>query len=260
MGHLVTVHSYRGGTGKSNISANLAYLAAMRGKRVAVLDTDLQSPGVHVIFGLERDRMSLTLSDFLFGRCEIEEAAYDLSVRLELPAGTAKLFLLPSSMRLDAITRIVSEGYDAAKLNKQLGELVRRLQLDILFLDSHPGLSKETMLTCAISDALVILVRPDSQDFHGTAVLVEVADRIGVPLRYLVANKVIHGMDRDDLRSRMMDAFRYDVIGLLPLSEEMALLGSREIFARRHPSHALTNELGVVVDRLIEDLAKVPSV
>ena len=58
MSHIVSVHSYRGGTGKSNVSANLGYLAAHAGRRVAVLDTDLQSPGVHVVFGFKKDRMA----------------------------------------------------------------------------------------------------------------------------------------------------------------------------------------------------------
>ena len=51
----LAVHSYRGGTGKSNLAANLAWLGARRGMRVAVLDADVGSPGVHVPFGLSRD-------------------------------------------------------------------------------------------------------------------------------------------------------------------------------------------------------------
>jgi MinD-like ATPase involved in chromosome partitioning or flagellar assembly len=40
---LVAVHSFRGGTGKSNVTANLATLLAWTGKQVGVVDTDLQS-------------------------------------------------------------------------------------------------------------------------------------------------------------------------------------------------------------------------
>ena len=44
---IVSIHSYRGGTGKSNVTANLAVSVAMSGKRVGIVDTDIQSPGVH---------------------------------------------------------------------------------------------------------------------------------------------------------------------------------------------------------------------
>src|SRR5688572_22233273 len=83
-GRIVSIHSYRGGTGKSNISANLAY-------------------------------------------------------------------------------------------GDQLNKLIDELKLDLLPIDTHPGFDEETLLTIAISDTLLIVLRPDKQDYHGTAVLVEVA-------------------------------------------------------------------------------------
>lgn len=57
---IVTIHSYRGGTGKSNITANIAVCAHEAGKRVAVLDTDLQSPGVHILFNFDQEKVKLT--------------------------------------------------------------------------------------------------------------------------------------------------------------------------------------------------------
>jgi MinD-like ATPase involved in chromosome partitioning or flagellar assembly len=78
MTEVVAIHSYRGGTGKSNLTANLAFLAARRGRRVAVLDADLHSPGVHAVLGLGKDRVVHTLADYVLGRCELEDAAYDV--------------------------------------------------------------------------------------------------------------------------------------------------------------------------------------
>src|SRR5215475_1838718 len=54
---IISIHSFRGGTGKSNTSANIVATLAMQGKRVGVVDTDIQSPGIHVLFGLEEDEM-----------------------------------------------------------------------------------------------------------------------------------------------------------------------------------------------------------
>ena len=55
MTQIIAVHSFRGGTGKSNLTANLATSLGLNGKRVAVLDTDLASPGIHVLFDFELD-------------------------------------------------------------------------------------------------------------------------------------------------------------------------------------------------------------
>ncbi len=250
MGQIVSVHSYRGGTGKSNVTANLAWQLAIRGKKVAVLDTDLQSPGVHMVFALDRNRITHTLSDYLFGRCEIEEASYDMS--RELPDGSGgKLLLLPSSMSVDAIVRIASEGYDVGKLNDQLLQLVDALQLDYLFLDTHPGLNRETMLTTAVSQMLLVVIRPDTQDFHGTAVLMQVADRLGVPHIYMIANKVPRALDAYDLKKRIESTFSHDVLGLLPLDEDLALNGSEGLFTVRHPEHAVTREIESIAEQLL---------
>jgi MinD-like ATPase involved in chromosome partitioning or flagellar assembly len=253
MSAIVSVHSYRGGTGKSNIVANLAYLAARSGRRVAVMDTDLPSPGLHLVLGLERERIVCTLSDYLFGKCELEEAAYDLSRSVDLGGGGGALFLIPASLTVEAITRILAEGYDASKLNGRFKALLRALDLEILFLDTHPGLNRETLLTTAISDILLILIRPDQQDYHGTAVLCEVAGRLNVPKVFMAANKVLLSLDPGSVREKIEKAFGHPVIGVLPVSEEMLALGSRGLFAVHHPDHPLSAELHQVVNRLLEN-------
>ena len=254
MGQIVSIHSYRGGTGKSNLTANLAYLAASAGRRVAVLDTDVQSPGVHMVLGLDRKRLTHSLTDYLFGRCEIEEAAYDLSRDLDLADGTGRLFLLPSSMSVDSILRVVAEGYDAGRLNDHLTQLVDELGIDLLMLDTHPGLNRETMLTTAVSDALIVVVRPDTQDFHGTGVLMEVAGRLGVPRTYMLINKVPSQLDRDDVQQKVEEAFARQVIANLPLSEELMALGSNGLFTRKHPEHVVTAELKRATETLLDGL------
>ena len=75
MGKIVSIHSFRGGTGKSNLTANLAAQAALAGYRVAIVDTDIQSPGIHVLFGLNDKNMGRTLNEYLRGDCSIEQVA-----------------------------------------------------------------------------------------------------------------------------------------------------------------------------------------
>ena len=41
MSQIASIHSFRGGTGKSNTTANLSALLAMQGRRVGVIDTDI---------------------------------------------------------------------------------------------------------------------------------------------------------------------------------------------------------------------------
>ncbi len=252
MGRIISLHSFRGGTGKSNITANLSYLLAKRGRSVGVLDTDIQSPGIHLIFGLDQDRITYTLSDAVLGKCEIEEAVYDLGQELELAPDEGRVCLLPSSMAIDDISRVLAEGYNVNKLNKEFRRLIDVLSLDFLLLDTHPGLNRETLLTTSVSDLLLLLIRPDKQDYHGTALLVEVAKRLQVPQVRMLVNKVLPTMDWKSVREKVEQAYHYQVIGMLPLDEALITLGSRTLLAKESPTHPWAAALGDVAAEIVE--------
>src|SRR5213076_1251678 len=126
MAKIISIHSFRGGTGKSNMTANIATLLAAGGQRIGVVDTDIQSPGIHVLFGMSQETMSRSLNDYLWGRCEIGDTAHDLTASLD--AGLAgRVFLIPSSTNPSDIARVMHDGYDVSRLNEGIRKLMREL-------------------------------------------------------------------------------------------------------------------------------------
>lgn len=249
---VISVHSFRGGTGKSNVTANLAAMLAVGGSRVAMVDTDIQSPGIHVLFGLE-NTAGPSLNDYLWGDGAISEVAMDVTDRLRTHAevaATGALYLVRSSVAAGDIARVLHEGYDVARLKDGLGELCTALDLDVLLIDTHPGLNEETLLSVILSDVLVLILRPDRQDFEGTAVTVGVARRLQVPETWLVCNKVPSGVDEDHLRSEMATNYDTEVVAVLPLSEDIARNASGELFSLVATAHPWSRRLGAVADRL----------
>ena len=199
MASIVSVHSFRGGTGKSNTTANLSALIASRGRRVGVIDADIQSPGIHVLFGLSGDDVHASLNDFLWHDRAIRDVAMDVTDRVGVTGG-GRLFLIPSSMEPGEITRVLREGYDAQRLTGGLRDLVTQLDLEVLFIDTHPGLNEETLLSLVISDALLIVMRPDRQDFEGTGITVRVAKELEVPQISILVNKAPTDLDLGSVR------------------------------------------------------------
>ena len=108
MSKIISIHSFRGGTGKSNTSANLSAIMAAQGLKVGVVDTDIQSPGIHVILGLNEEDMRHTLNDYLWGKCDIEEAAHDVTANIGEVSG--QLLFVPSSIKPGEIARVLREG------------------------------------------------------------------------------------------------------------------------------------------------------
>lgn len=255
MARIISTHSFRGGTGKSNTTANLAVLVARAGHRVGVIDTDIQSPGIHVIFQLAESRVEHALNDYLWGKCPISQAAYDVTAAAIGSVGAEderpRIFLIPSSINVGEIGRILKEGYDVRKLNDGFQRLVSDLRLDYLFIDTHPGVNEETLLSIAISDKLLLIMRPDSQDFQGTAVTTELARRLEIPEILMVVNKVPPGMDTVQLRERVEETFQAEVAALLPMNYEIVRLASSGLFVNRFPDHPMSIGLKQVAERVM---------
>jgi len=249
MAKIVSIHSYRGGTGKSNLTANLAVCLASYGKRVAVVDTDIQSPGIHLLFGLEDTSTLKTLNDYLWERCPVHETATEVTPSSVRDAG-GRVWLVPSSVQAGEIAKVLRDGYDVGLMNDGLRDLADHLALDYLLIDTHPGLNEETLLSIAISDVLLVLLRPDRQDFQGTAVTVEVARKLGVRRLTLVLNKVLPVVAERGFAAEVEATYGAPVIGVLPESAAMLELGSSGLFSLRFPDHPLSVEIRKVAAHL----------
>lgn len=252
MSKIVSIHSYRGGTGKSNTTANVAATIARYGHRVGIVDTDIQSPGIHVLFGFGEDSIDRSLNDYLWGRRSISEAAYDVTHVLE-GRGTSrsKIFLVPSSVKAGEIARVLREGYDVGLLNEGFQDLVSSLDLDYLLIDTHPGLNEETLLSITISDVLLLILRPDQQDYQGTAVTVDVARKLEVPKLLMVVNKAPTVFDFAQLTQRVQETYGAHVAGVLPHSDDMMVLASSGIFSLKYPDHPLTKVVEAIAQQII---------
>src|SRR5438445_11406755 len=83
----VAVHSFKGGTGKSTITANTSVALALDGKRVCVMDMDLEGPGLHVLFNIDPSDVRYTLNDVLRRSASTEMAAISMNDRLGISKG-----------------------------------------------------------------------------------------------------------------------------------------------------------------------------
>jgi len=192
-----------------------------------------------VLFGMAGEDIRHSLNDYLWGRCDIQQAVHDVTPHLG-PEMAGRIFLIPSSIKAGEITRVLREGYNAKLLTRGLRSLIQVLNLDVLAIDTHPGLNEETLLSIVISHVLAIILRPDQQDYEGTGVAVEVARQLNVPRILLVVNKVPPILDAGVVQAQIKDAYGYQVAAVLPHSDELMALASGGIFAMRYPDHQMT--------------------
>ena len=250
MATIISIHSFRGGTGKSNATANIATLLAADGQRVGVIDTDIQSPGIHILFGLTGEEITSSLNDYLWHGRDIKDAAQDVTPDVGA-AGAGKVFLIPSSVKPGEITRVLREGYDAQRLTQGLRRLIDELQLHVLMIDTHPGLHEETLLSLVISHTLLIVMRPDQQDYEGTGITVKVAQGLEVPRMMVIVNNMPSILNPGTVRAKVEQAYGCPVAAVLPHADEMMNLASAGIFVLRYPDHPLTALYKQVATQLV---------
>ena len=114
------------------------------------------------------------------------------------------------------------------------------LGLDALLIDTHPGLNEEALLTMRAVGTLIVVLRPDTQDFEGTGVTVQVARQLEVPRVVLIVNQVPSGGSLQAVRARARKTFDSDVLAVIPQSTEFMGFEEDVPFVVRHPQHPVS--------------------
>ncbi|MCF3178841.1 MULTISPECIES: MinD/ParA family protein [unclassified Streptomyces] len=239
MTRTIVVHSHRGGTGKSSVLANLALLLAAAGRRVGVVDTDLQSPTLDLLFGVAPGAGSL--ADYLLGRCEIEAAARRTSV--------PGLYVVPARTGTAALRELMATGYDVGLLPEGFERLAHSHALDVLLLDTHAGLNNESVTAMGSADVVLIMTRADRVDLSGVEETIALAGRLACR-RALVLSMAPEGVDHEAVRRRAEEVYGTPLAGILPYVPEMAALYGERIFAEAFPDHPLVGEFRTILTAL----------
>src|SRR5919202_1316584 len=185
MASCIAFHSYKGGTGKTTIAANLAALLAKKGYRVFLLDLDVYAPSLHSYFNMNPKRW---INDFLNGSAEVGDIIVDVTSALaDVPSAgeqekiKGKLWLGFSSPRKEEIYRL--EGGSGKQETSKI-QLLRRFILlreqlislhdaDYIIIDTSPGIRYWSINALAVADTLFLTLKMGDLDIEGTRKMAE---------------------------------------------------------------------------------------
>lgn len=202
-GQVITFYSFKGGSGRSMAVANVAWILATNGKRVLVVDWDIEAPGLHRYFlplmrGDPELRKTDGLIDRLWAYVELlltpkgggtdDADPLDLAdlravaQPLNLPPGAGGALDFVSAGRQDAEYATRSQGFDWAAFYERFGgaafmaRLRERLTAayDFVLIDSRTGLS-DTAGVCTVDlpDTVVHCFVHNRQSVLGIAAAAE---------------------------------------------------------------------------------------
>jgi septum site-determining protein MinD len=232
---VLSIHSYRGGTGKSTTTANIAAALASLGYKVATVDLDLSSPGLHVIYNVNQSDLSHTLNDYIYNRCSLKECVVDITNDLGIPNG--KLMFVGSSMKPEEISQLMKKDYEESFYKQIANEMEKELNLDYLIFDTHPGIVEDTILAVLSSDISLVLMRMDRQDISGTFLLTKVLRRMN-KVYYVLLNMVPPELAKmPELTEDVSKAIQSPVLTFFPFQNDVLSHRSKGVFMLNHPTH-----------------------
>ncbi|MCK5231092.1 MAG: MinD/ParA family protein, partial [Desulfobulbaceae bacterium] len=155
---VICVTSGKGGVGKTNVVTNLAYSLSKAGKRVLVLDADLNLANVDVLLGLTP---RFNLHHVFIG----EKALPDVLV--EGPGG---IFILPASSGIMEMSNLT----ESQKLYF-LGEMeALGSKIDILLIDTAAGINNNVIYFTLAAQERIILLSPEPTSLTDAYAMIKV--------------------------------------------------------------------------------------
>jgi tetratricopeptide (TPR) repeat protein/cellulose biosynthesis protein BcsQ len=200
-GRIITFYSYKGGTGRSMMLANVAWILASVGRRVLVVDWDLEAPGLHRYFmpflsdPLQRSSdgiidlviayASETLApdsdkrdpDWIVPHANI--LRYAASLEWKFPAPGTLDFVGAGRQGTSYATRVNTFDWRAFYEAMRGGEFIdaacdsMRKEYDYVLIDSRTGVSDTSgICTVQMPDALVVCFTLNNQSIEGASAIV----------------------------------------------------------------------------------------
>lgn len=246
MGKILAVHSYKGGTGKTLLSVNLAATLAKRGKKVCLFDLDFRAPSLATI--LKIDETECWLNDYLNGVCEINKVLIDLTERI---GNSGKLFVGLANPSTEAIRDMSAKDrkWEMRALGRLLSlrtSVLNDLEFDYIVLDTSPGLQYSSINAIVSADLVLVATTFDRSDVDGTRRMLRELYDLFEKKTEIVLNKVLDGSLRtgkDEVRNKLMEVYQVPLLGIVPCFCDVLKAEGNVIFAQDKPEHPLTKIL-----------------
>jgi septum site-determining protein MinD len=242
LGVTIALHSYKGGTGKTILSLNLAETLRQRKKNVCLFDYDFRAPSLHVWF--KTIEVKHWLNDFLNGECDVKDVLFEASSEHENSCGQFLVGLAnPSSKAIREISS-KSRRWEMKALGKLLSTkipLFNDLKIDYLILDTSPGLAYSSINAMVSSDVTLVVATTELSDIEGTRSMIHELYDLFDKKTAIILNRIMEPLMTKDELQKLYDGV--DFLDAIPCFCDVQRARGGKIFVSEKPDHPFTKIL-----------------
>ena len=252
MSKIIAVHSYKGGTGKTSMSINLAATFAKQGKKVALLDVDFRAPSLFAV--LKCEKTPIWLNDYLNGKCEVDKTLIDLSARLDETDKFCAGLANPSTAAMRDMTT-KDRRWEMRALGRLLDlrkKLFTEQNFDYIIFDTSPGLQYSSLNAIVTADFVVVTTTCDCSDVNGTKRMLADFYKMFEKKTGLVFNKVAGSQKSKnaELFKKVQETYKVPLIGVIPCLCEVVEAEGQCIFPQDRPNHPFTSIIAEIASKI----------
>ena len=170
---IIAVVNQKGGTGKTTTTENLGVGLALEGKKVLLVDTDLQASLTVSLGNPYPDDLSSTLSD-LMGKIMMEKPIVPSEGIIHHPEGVD---LMPANIELSGMEVALVNAMSRETILRQYLDTVKQ-NYDYILLDCMPSLGMLTVNALAAADNVLIPVQAAYLPAKGLEQLLETINKV----------------------------------------------------------------------------------
>jgi septum site-determining protein MinD len=248
MGKIIAIHSYKGGTGKTLLSINLAATYVAMGKNVCLMDLDFRAPSLHVPFEVQNS--GHWLNDYLNGACEISKVLIDYTEKYNKGGRFLVGFANPTT---EAIRAMLAKDrkWEMKALGRILAlktSLLNNMGLDYLILDTSPGLQYSSINAIVSAEIALVITSMDGSDLDGTQRMIsELYDlfekKTGIILNKVPSEILSSKTLKRNFSDRLTNTYNLRLLETIPCFCDILKAGGAHIFTFENPNHIFTEML-----------------
>jgi len=256
LGKIIAVHSYKGGTGKTLLSVNLAAALVKRGKKVCLFDLDFRAPSLFVVLKIEKAEH--WLNDYLNGICEIDKVLIDLS---SLFQNNGKFFVGLANPATEAIRDMSAKDrkWEMRALGRLLAfrnSLLNDRSFDYLIFDTSPGLQYSSINAIVTADLVIVAATFDRSDVDGTKRMLRELYDLFEKKTAIVLNKVFDAAAKsrkEEVQNKVNNVYQVPLLEVIPCFCDVLRAEGNMVFVQQkqdHPFTKILNELASKIENM----------